>query len=119
MKNVNESGTVGVVDDVDDFDEKELVLPENYEQLSPLEKGRAIRIAKKEAGWDVSLKTPMEKAKLKPTPMNCIKAKCYECMGGDVGWKWQIGNCTSSNCPLYPIRPHQTLLGTDKPRVLT
>jgi hypothetical protein len=25
--------------------------------------------------------SPIEKAKLKPTPMNCIKAKCYECMG--------------------------------------
>ena len=54
--------------------------------------------------------SPIEKAKLKPTPMNCIKAKCFECMGGggEIGTKKLIGACTASSCPLHPLRPYKS-----------
>lgn len=54
--------------------------------------------------------SPIEKAKKKPTLMNCIKAKCYECMGagGEPHVKVLIKECKSSVCPLHPVRPYQS-----------
>lgn len=54
--------------------------------------------------------TPIEKAKKNPTPMNCIKAKCYECMGagGEPHTKTLIKECKATSCPLHPIRPYQS-----------
>lgn len=59
---------------------------------------------------------PMIKAKNNPTSKAlAIKACCFHCMGGtiedmpDGGWRNAIYNCTSPDCPLYPVRPKRKL----------
>lgn len=35
------------------------------------------------------------------SPLKAIRAKCVECMGGYIA---EISRCTSTLCPLYPLR---------------
>lgn len=35
------------------------------------------------------------------SPLKAIRAKCVECMGGYIA---EINRCTSTLCPLYPLR---------------
>ena len=45
---------------------------------------------------------------LLPTPMAAIRAKCKDCIYDEknVGtWRQQVQGCTSTDCPLYPLRP--------------
>ena len=42
-----------------------------------------------------------------------INSMCKECIydsiGGTGGWKQQVEQCTSKNCPLYLVRPKAAL----------
>ena len=43
-----------------------------------------------------------------------MEAMCWDCQGGehvDPGWKWGIGNCQCTTCPLFAFRPYQQKLG--------
>ena len=44
------------------------------------------------------------KAPGKITPLRAIKAFCLSCVGDS---RRDITNCTSRQCPLYPVRPYQ------------
>jgi len=49
---------------------------------------------------------PIEKAKQNPKSMRlAINAQCYDCMGRESGWRNEVKNCTSPNCPLFGFRP--------------
>ena len=73
-----------------------------------LEKAREKVKEMREAGIEVKRLNPIEKLEQKPTPLNAIKAKCYECVGEDeVGWKETIRGCTSYSCPLYNFRSYK------------
>lgn len=64
-------------------------------------------------------RSPIDKAKDRPTPRSCINAFCFMCMGegADKGWRWMIGNCTSElSCPIWPVRPHQSQVGKPPPK---
>lgn len=41
-----------------------------------------------------------------------INAKCRECIycpdSGNGTWRQQVAACTSTGCPLYPVRPKPT-----------
>lgn len=40
-----------------------------------------------------------------------INSKCKECIydpGQKGSWRGQVAQCTSKNCPLYPVRPKTT-----------
>lgn len=55
---------------------------------------------------------PLERALMRLTPMNAIRAKCAECTGctsthTEVGFREAISACTSKSCPLYPLRPYR------------
>lgn len=53
---------------------------------------------------------PITKALQKPTPSNCIKAKCYDCVGrnADGNWRDEVRECRVKTCPLYPVRPYKS-----------
>lgn len=64
---------------------------------------------------------PVEKWEMseKKSKTLAIAAKCAECMGCYVGhietnFRLNIRNCTSHKCPLYPVRPYQTIKGVSK-----
>lgn len=64
---------------------------------------------------------PLEKAKANPRSRSlAIKAKCYDCEGRDSDpcWKWRVGNCQITGCPLWPVRPYQRLAGNPVPASL-
>lgn len=78
--------------------------------LDPLEKARAAARAKREAGEDIIRLSPIEAAQADPTSRaKAIKAKCYECMGGQESdnWKKDVKQCSSYGCPLRALRPFQ------------
>jgi hypothetical protein len=51
---------------------------------------------------------PMEKAKQNPrSRVLAINAQCYDCMGQESGWRNEVRNCPSINCPLYGLRPYK------------
>ena len=51
---------------------------------------------------------PIEKAKQNPNSMRfAINAQCYDCMGKEAGWRNEVRNCPSSECPLYGLRPYK------------
>ena len=73
------------------------------------------------AGEQVKHLNPIEKAQGNPNSLRCaINAKCFDCQGRDYDpcVEWRIGNCEISDCPLFPVRPHQHLEGTPPPRHL-
>jgi hypothetical protein len=55
---------------------------------------------------------PIAKSLSNPRSLRlAITAKCYECFGGSVsdvqtkqGIMKEVRDCTSSTCPLYPVR---------------
>ena len=63
----------------------------------------------KRKGCPVIQLNPREKMEKKPTPLNAIKAKCFECMGDgwETGWKEEIRNCSSKTCTLHGFRPYK------------
>ena len=57
-------------------------------------------------------RNPLEILANKPNSMRAaINAKCYDCIGPDPGWKWAVGNCESTDCPLHRFRPYQKKVG--------
>lgn len=44
-----------------------------------------------------------------PSLRAAIDAKCKSCIydpaSGNGGWREQVSACSSSNCPLHPVRP--------------
>ena len=49
---------------------------------------------------------PIEKAKQKPNSMRfAINAQCFDCMGQESGWRNEVKNCPSKNCPLFGLLP--------------
>ena len=49
----------------------------------------------------------------------CVEEKCKECIydpGAKGTWKAQVAECTSFDCPLYPVRPVPVKLIVRKPR---
>jgi hypothetical protein len=63
--------------------------------------------------------TPLERAQARMREMReqgnpnslrlAITAKCFECLGGQdaKNIRQEIRECTSTTCPLYPVRPYQ------------
>jgi hypothetical protein len=39
---------------------------------------------------------------------DCIDAFCHQCMNHDL---YAIANCANEDCPLYSVRPNQSLKG--------
>ena len=78
--------------------------------LTPLQKAHAALAERREAGLVAPRLDPIAKAKANPKSLRlAVTAKCFECMGGgeDTGTRKLIRACTSSNCPLHPLRPYQ------------
>lgn len=67
------------------------------------------------AGWKPVHRNPIEQALDKPNSLKAaIKAKCWECVGGDhdPGAKFRVRDCeVGARCPLYPHRPWQAIKG--------
>lgn len=83
---------------------------DNTKSIEALAKARAAARAKREAGEETIRLSPIEAAQADPTSRaKAIKAKCYECMGGDESdnWKKDVKQCSSYGCPLRPLRPFQ------------
>lgn len=62
---------------------------------------------------------PKQKAQQQPNSKKAaINGKCFECQGedNDAGWMWRIGNCTCTDCSLYPHRPYQNKHGAPMPQ---
>ena len=64
-------------------------------------------------------RTPGERLAEKPSSRKlAMDAMCWDCQGGsessppDPGWKWAIGNCSLTTCPLHNFRPYQHKAGT-------
>jgi ribosomal protein L44E len=75
---------------------------------------------RKDAGLS-SVKNPLERAAENPGSLRAaVNAKCFDCQGGDAdpAWRWRIGNCDATGCPLTPVRPYQHLCGTPMPAAL-
>jgi Zn-finger protein len=50
----------------------------------------------------------VEGAPKKPGLRAAINRMCRDCLyypGAGGTWRFQVENCTSSGCPLYPLRP--------------
>ncbi|MDX9975163.1 MAG: hypothetical protein RBU21_19405 [FCB group bacterium] len=45
-----------------------------------------------------------------------VQRICFDCVGGDddVGPKLQVRDCAFKDCPLYPVRPWQTVKNPDR-----
>ena len=81
-----------------------------HADLTPLQKAHAALAARRAAGDLTPRLDPIAKAKANPKSLRlAVTAKCFECMGGgeDTGTRKLIRACTSSNCPLHPLRPYQ------------
>jgi hypothetical protein len=51
---------------------------------------------------------PIEKAKQNPkSRVLAIAAQCFDCMGQESGWRNEVKNCPSKNCPLFGLRPYK------------
>jgi len=85
-------------------------MTDNTKALEALEKARAVARARREAGEETIRLTPIEAAQADPNSRaKAIKAKCYECMGGEDSdnWKKSVKHCSSMGCPLLALRPYQ------------
>ena len=79
------------------------------EELKPWEKAQQARKAQLESGVEVQVVrlNPIEKARQNPKSKSlAIRAMCYHCVGGEQAVQ-TIRHCTSTTCPLHPVRPYQ------------
>ena len=63
---------------------------------------------------------PIERARKNPNSLKmAIAANCWECQGRDADPhpRWRIGNCVSTDCPLWPHRPSPENLPDADPRI--
>ena len=72
-----------------------------------LDKAREAARINREAGIKPIRLDPLQKLQEKPTRKRAIDAMCWDCMGGGVGVRESIKNCTAPKCPLYQYRPYQ------------
>lgn len=85
-----------------------------------IEAARKAREERKAAGLKTTM-TPIEKLSRKPDSLRmAINAKCFDCEGQDAdpGWRWRIGNCQITDCPLWNVRPYQRTAGRPCPTSL-
>lgn len=78
-----------------------------------LEKGRA-RVAELRRTGQLERLDPLEKAARNPKSMRlAINAMCWDCVGGnaDPSPRQRIRDCEIPKCPLWPLRPHQSVKG--------
>ena len=83
-----------------------------------MRKAREALAARRQAGEAPEALSPTQQHVKNPKSRAlAVAAKCYDCQGGDAdpGWKWRIGNCVGTGCPLEPVRPYQQLLGKKEP----
>ena len=74
--------------------------------VKQLQKARAKRAENIRLG--IKPLNPIERAKQNPKSMRlAINAQCYDCMGRESGWKNEVRNCPSKNCPLLGFRPYK------------
>lgn len=55
-------------------------------------------------------RTPYEEALAKPKSRAlAIRAKCWDCEGGDgdPGWQKRVRTCVVEKCPLWHVRPYR------------
>ena len=79
------------------------------ELMSGLAKAQEVMRLRREAGIKTEIKSPLEKAALRPDSLRlAINAKCYDCIGQDADpdWRGSIRNCVCNDCPLYSVRPY-------------
>lgn len=63
-------------------------------------------------------RSPLELAQESPkSRLLAVKAKCWDCMGGDSdpNWQWRVGNCDARDCGLHGCRPYQNMEGRAVP----
>jgi hypothetical protein len=67
----------------------------------------------REAGGKPERLDPVARALKKPTPRNCIAAKCWQCQGGDADPKpkERIRDCQIVDCGIWPLRPYTRIRG--------
>jgi len=66
------------------------------------------RYREKLKSGEVKKLSPAEKASKKPQSLRlAINAKCYDCVGGDMGHRADIKLCPMDDCPLFNLRPYQ------------
>lgn len=67
----------------------------------------------KNKGVKIIRMSPLERGFNKPrSPMQCIKAKCWDCQDGGPGSNTReaIRDCNAFLiCPLWPLRPYQKI----------
>lgn len=65
--------------------------------------------------------TPTQKHVLKPASLRlAINAMCYQCQekNADPCVQWRIGNCETSTCGLFTVRPYKKMEGRPVPASL-
>ena len=75
-----------------------------------LKKAQEAMAAKRAAGEKIVVLDPIQKAKANPTSLRmAINAKCWDCVGAgcDPAPRRAIGQCPSTDCPLWNVRPYQ------------
>ena len=85
------------------------------EHLTPADR---LRLWRESGGVSGPRRTPIEKLADNPASLRmAVTAKCYDCIGQDAdpAWRWRIGNCGCPACPLFAVRPHQSLAGRPEP----
>ena len=86
-----------------------------------LELAREKQKRMREQGISVKPLNPLERLEKNPKSLRmAINAQCYLCIGEDYDphYRWRIGNCEVTYCPLYSVRPHQKHFNTPVPKIL-
>lgn len=81
-----------------------------------LRKAQEAMAARRAAGETVVVLDPIQKAAAHPTSLRkAINGKCWDCVGAghDPNPRKQIGQCPSTDCPLWNVRPHQKYAEAD------
>lgn len=78
---------------------------------TPIERAQARMRELREQGVQPERLNPIERAARNPSSLRlAVTAKCWECLGGEdtPNIRREIRDCTSTRCPLYPVRPYQS-----------
>lgn len=75
-----------------------------------LRKAQEVMAARRAAGEKIVVLNPIEKAAANPKSLRlAINGKCFDCVGAghDPNPRKEIGQCPSTDCPLWNVRPYQ------------
>lgn len=75
-----------------------------------LRKAQEAMAARRAAGETIVVLDPIQKAHANPTSLRkAINGKCWDCVGAghDPNPRKEIGQCPSTDCPLWNVRPYQ------------